>query len=313
MAQIRLEPPKPFNFRKPDDCLGWKRCFQQFREASGLSGESATKQISTFLYCLGEKAEAVLSSTNTTTEDRKDYARVFEKFDAFFQVRKNVIYERARNQQDKETAEQYIMALYDLIELKDEMLTDHLVVGIRDGALSEKLQLDSSLTQESAKKVIRQREAVHEQQQSLKSTRDKLTLSDNYLNTVGFKQQISCRNHRGQRRDVQPNKTMKQLRNTANIHTKDKCGRCGREKHPRDKCPAKEAQCHNCQCTGHYSVMCRQRAISTVEQTSISGHSLTDNKQKGWTSDLTINGKQISFKLDTGAEVTAISNRLGKQ
>ena len=172
MAQIRLEPPKPFNFRKPDNWLRWKRCFQQFQEASGLSGESATKQISTFLYCLGEEAEAVLSSTNATTEDRKDYPRVLEKFDAFFQVRKNVIYKRARfdcrNQQDGETAEQYIMALYDLIEfceygeLKNEILRDCLVVGIRDGALSEKSQLDSSLTLKSAKKAIPQREAVHE-------------------------------------------------------------------------------------------------------------------------------------------------------
>ena len=170
------------------------------------------------------------------------------------------------------------------------------------------MQLDSSLTLESAKKAICQREAVHEQQLSLKSTRDELTLSDNYLDTVGFKQQSSCRNHRGQRRDVQPNKTTKQLRNTATVHTKDKCGRCGREKHPRDKCPAKEAQCHNCQRKGHYSVMCRQRAISTVEQTSVPDSdtctafldTVTDNKQKSWTSDLTINGKQISFKLDTG-------------
>ena len=37
MAQIRLEPPEPFNFRKPDDWSRWKRRFQQFREASGLS------------------------------------------------------------------------------------------------------------------------------------------------------------------------------------------------------------------------------------------------------------------------------------
>ena len=119
MAQICLEPPEPLNFRKLDDWLRWKRRFQQFREASGLSGESATEQISTFLYCLGEEAEAVLSSTNATTEDRKNYTRVLEKFESFFQVRKNVIYERARfnrrNQQDGETAEQYIMAHYDLI------------------------------------------------------------------------------------------------------------------------------------------------------------------------------------------------------
>ena len=44
------------------------------------------------------------------------------------------------------TAEEYIMALYDLVEscdygddIRDEMIRDRLVVGIRDSALSQKL------------------------------------------------------------------------------------------------------------------------------------------------------------------------------
>ncbi len=48
------------------------------------------------------------------------------------------------------------------------MIRDRLVVGIRDNTLSEKLQMDSALTLESANKAIRQREAVHEQQITLK-------------------------------------------------------------------------------------------------------------------------------------------------
>ena len=36
-------------------------------------------QISTFLYCLGEEAEAVLTSTNATTDDCKDYEFTLEK------------------------------------------------------------------------------------------------------------------------------------------------------------------------------------------------------------------------------------------
>ena len=52
MAEIRLQPPEPFNFRNPDDWQRWKRRFQQFQEASGLSEASEKKQISTLLYCL---------------------------------------------------------------------------------------------------------------------------------------------------------------------------------------------------------------------------------------------------------------------
>ena len=80
-----------------------------------------------------------------------------------------------------ETVDQFIASLYNLAEncnyaaLKDEMIRDRLVVGIRDTALSEKLQLDAGLTLETAKKAIRQREAVHEHQDVLIGDRNSNT------------------------------------------------------------------------------------------------------------------------------------------
>ena len=182
MAEIRLQPPDAFNFHNLDDWPCWRRRFQQFREASGLAEVTASKQVSTLLYCLGEEAEAILSSTNVTPDDRRNYDHILGKFDEFFQVRKNVIYERVRfnrrNQQSGELVEQYIMALYSLAEncdygdLKNEMIRDWLIVGIRDTVLSEKMQMDAKLTLETAKMSIRQREAVHKQQRTLKGTSD---------------------------------------------------------------------------------------------------------------------------------------------
>ena len=61
------------------------------------------------------------------------------------------------------------MALYELAancdygDLREEMIRDRLVVGIRDCGLSEHLQLDADLDLNKAKKAIRQREAVHQQ------------------------------------------------------------------------------------------------------------------------------------------------------
>ena len=71
MASVPLQPPHPFNFRNPDDWPKWKRRFEQYRLASGLSGESDARQVSTLLYCLGEEAEDVLTSANASEEDRK--------------------------------------------------------------------------------------------------------------------------------------------------------------------------------------------------------------------------------------------------
>ena len=66
------------------------------------------------------------------------------------------------------TAEQFITSLYNLADcefggLKEQLIYDRIVVGIRDFSLSTKLQMDSELTLEKAKRLIRQQEAVRGQ------------------------------------------------------------------------------------------------------------------------------------------------------
>ena len=90
-----LAPPGEFNFAKLDEWPKWKKRFEQYRNASGLDTEPETQQIDTLLYCLGGKADSVLTSTNITAEDRKKYQKVIDKFDSHFKVRRNTIFERA--------------------------------------------------------------------------------------------------------------------------------------------------------------------------------------------------------------------------
>ena len=117
---VSLQPPPPFNFSSPDECPKWRRHFEQFRVASGLCKEDEERQVSTLLYCLGDDADDVLTSTNISGDNRKKYAEVLEKFDGHFKVQKNVIFERARFnarvQAEGESIEQYITSLYNLIE-----------------------------------------------------------------------------------------------------------------------------------------------------------------------------------------------------
>ena len=162
MTSTRLPPPGEFNFSKPDEWPKWRRRFEQYRGVSGLNAESETRQVDTLLYCLGDEADSVLVSTNISGDDKKKYEKVIEKFDSYFRVRAR--YNR-RSQKEGESSEHYITELYNLIEfyeygnLKEEMLRDRLVVGIRDTCLSEKLQTDPDLTLERAK-TIRQKEAI---------------------------------------------------------------------------------------------------------------------------------------------------------
>ncbi|XP_069977729.1 uncharacterized protein [Penaeus vannamei] len=44
--------------------------------------------------------------------------------------------------------------------------------------------------------------------------------------------------------------------------TKAKCFFCGLLRHPRSKCPARDAVCHKCQKKGHFSKVCRSSSVS---------------------------------------------------
>ena len=92
-GSIPLKPLEAFNFQKPDEWSKWIKRFEQFRLASGLSGESETRQVSTLLYCMGEEVEDVLSSTDITAEERKTYKTVLDKLNDYFNVHNNVILE----------------------------------------------------------------------------------------------------------------------------------------------------------------------------------------------------------------------------
>ena len=192
------------------------------------------------------------------------------------------------------------MALHSLAEncdygnMTDEMIRDRLVVGIRDTALSEKLQMDPTLTLATAEKTVRQREAVHEQQRSLKEA------DSRQIDAVRYERNRFAKKGNYERRTT----TAK----TTSTQDGGKCGRCGRERHSRDKCPAKDAKCLSCQKVGHYSAVCCTRNVSTLQSGDTDDVAFLDaGERNAWYAAITIDDKEVTFKLDTGAEVTAVS------
>lgn len=177
-ATFTIQPPEPFDFAKPQEWERWIRRFDRFRLASNLNATSEENQVNTLVYCMGDEAEDVLKGLTLTAEARKTYKDVKDGFDAFFVPKKNIIYERAkfnqRVQLPGETVDSFITALYGLAEhcnygqLQSELIRDRLVVGLRNVALSEKLQLDGDLTLETAIAKTRQSEEVRRQQSDLR-------------------------------------------------------------------------------------------------------------------------------------------------
>ena len=120
-------------------------------------------------------------------------------------------------------------------EMKSKMIRDRFVIGIRDSALSEQLQIDPDLTLEEAKKNIRQHKTVHEQQRELKGTEATSTVRE------------------VQARRKHPTKGSTKKSKAKPLPQAKQCTRCGGLQHPKEKCPAKEAVCHRCKKKGHYS------------------------------------------------------------
>ena len=77
--------------------------------------------MNTLIYAMGDQADDILRWFTLSEEDRKNYAIVKAKFDCHFVQRRNVIFERAkfnrRKQEEGESVETFITALYALTEL----------------------------------------------------------------------------------------------------------------------------------------------------------------------------------------------------
>ena len=158
-------------------------------------------------------------------------------------------------------------------EKTPELIRDRLVVGIRDDAMSRKLQLDPNLTLETAKIKIRQEEAVREQQQSLKET-DTVGIEEINRYQASWKDQTS------------------KIQGNQRPHGRQ-CTRCGRSYHPIDKCPAKEVICHRCGRKGHYSKQCYSWGLAEVTgQKAVDSaylDALTTKQNSSWMSAVQLN------------------------
>ena len=90
------------------------------------------------------------------------------------------------------------------------------------------------------------------------------------------------------------------------------CKRCGKD-HPAGKCPSRGVTCFKCSKKGHFQLQCLTKtlAATTREQcvdTTFLG-ALNAGRPSTWFTTLELNDQEVNLKLDTGAEVMAISNK----
>lgn len=321
MDQIfSLTPPGSFNFDEPSSWPQWMRRFERFRVASGLAEKPSAYQVNSLLYIMGEKSDDILNTLPLSEEEKKSYEEVKKALSEHFIGRHNVIYERAkfnsRFQQPGESAESFITDVYKLAEhcrygdLHEEMIRDRIVVGIRDAKLSERLQLDPNLTLDKTITQVRQNEEIKRQQPIIR--REKSEVKEVNVDAVVTKRTSKAKMTL-QKAEGTVQRTQSFYNATPKIKQMDSCKRCGKSpQHPWKLCPAREAECRKCRKKGHFATVCRSvqrlEAIvdSSYDESAFLGTIQTQKQENMWQQKILVNKEPITFKIDTGAAVTAI-------
>ena len=311
-ATFNIQPPESFDFSKPQEWDKWIRRFERFRLASNLNASSEENQVNTLIYCMGDEADDILRGLTLTAIQTSTYKGVRDGFQSFFVVKKNVIYERAkfnmRKRRERELVDSFVTALYALAEhcsygvLHDELIRDRLVVGLLDNRLSERMQLDADLTLDKAVRMARQSEEVKKQQVSLRGDTKTQASDAKSVDRVRMLKTSKPATNKPQH--------VNKPHNAQNSIAKAQCYKCGSSpSHPARDCPANESKCHACGKMGHYSRVCRApKSVHEVEEEeddAIFLGSITANGEP-WTVSIGIHDSSVTFKIDTGADVTVL-------
>ena len=321
----KLNAPDGMDFSKPQMWPDWKKRFNRYRIASKLCKESGEIQVSTLVYAMGQESEHIFSQFALSEADQKDYDKVIAQYDKHFIPKTNVIHERAmfhqRCQKQGENAETYIRTLYEMAEncdfkdTKEDCIRDRLVVGIQDKALSQELQMKSSLKLNEALELIRQSETVrgqvsaqHDNPKAIEEVR-KHRSSNHGNRKPGQKP-------RGQWTPSYNDKHGKGS-NDRTQYSDQTCGKCGR-RHGKN-CPARFAKCNVCHRTGHYGKCCRAKSVREIEDCDtyqeyfespvhfLGTVSRINENHKSWSVELPIKEHMVTFKIDSGADVSVMS------
>lgn len=206
--------------------------------------------------------------------------------------------------------------------MHDSLIRDRIVCGVKEERLRSRLLREADLTLQKAIDICRANETTQSQMKVLKEEVDMQSV------------QRLNKSRGNAKRFVKEHKSPREHETDAS------CAKCG-YRHAPMKCPAFGQTCNACKKRNHYAKMCKQarsenrtKKMHTVEheheqddefpflgtlevkhntshvETIVNAQMKTEKEK--WTETLCINGRNVTFKLDTGAECNVISHRVFK-
>ncbi|XP_063832434.1 uncharacterized protein K02A2.6-like isoform X2 [Ostrinia nubilalis] len=279
-----------------DMCVNWatfRRRFETYIAAYHADAKDAQK-IGILLYHGGEYLQDVYDTNMLKTETTID--KILIRLDEYFIPKTNLTYERykmfTRKQDQEETFEQYVTALKKLSQscnfgsLRDEIVRDLFICGLRNPVLQRQLLGLSELSLEKAVAICRHHAIVDEQV--------------NQFEKVG---EIKVK------KEVEIDIIKKKMNNK-------ECQYCG-FRHEYGRCPAYGKTCAICKRKNHFAKKCRSKKVNILEESCGSDTEYQvailalDQKTKypWYCVKLQINKLLIDFKVDSGAQCNVLSEK----
>ena len=189
---VEVQPPSRFiaNVSLPQkfDTKGnlaanWKKWLQVWKAyeiVTGLDKQPSSLRVATFITCIGPDALEIHTGLPFASEyEKESIQKLLELWQNYCIGETNVIYERYkfnnRSQEPEESIDAYTTALRTLADicefglLKEDLIRDRLVCGIRDNSLRKKLLQEPKLTLDKCLDSCRASQATKLQIQAMSS------------------------------------------------------------------------------------------------------------------------------------------------
>ena len=235
----------------------WRQVWDAYEEVTDLRNKPSRRRVATFITSIGKEALEVHNGLPFASEEEKsDMNKVLELWETHCIGKTNVIYERYkfnnRLQEQTESIDTYVNALRALADtcefgtLKDHLIRDRIVCGVRENAVRRKLLQESALTLSKCVDICRAAEATSAQLKEMASCQNSHEVD---LVRKGHAKKVHARKEKG--------KVPKNL-------LIDECRFCGRQhERKRGKCPAYGQICSSCGKPNHFAVKCGSKSSNS--------------------------------------------------
>ena len=187
LMSVGIQPSSELDMstkKKKENWRNYKQQWNNYAMITNLEKQSEEYKIAMFLYSIGPDAvrlcEFKRHAFNMTDDQRKSLKSIIEAFDTYTDGSTNETYERyqfnSRSQKEDETIGEYITEIRSLAQtcgfcdcLKDSLIRDRMVLGIRDTSTRKRLLQEAKLTLQKCINICQGNEATANQMKELKA------------------------------------------------------------------------------------------------------------------------------------------------